>query len=454
MSLLNKVRQTLTKHKLLSKNDTIIVGVSGGADSVFLLDALSQLQEYKPRIIAAHVNHCLRGKESDRDADFVKKVCNDRGLEFELLVENASAIKKELGKGIEESARIIRYRFFDVLAKKYNADKVATAHTADDQVETVFMRLIRGAGLRGLSGIPFCREPNIIRPLLEISKDEIKDYLNKKNINWVEDSSNAELDYFRNKVRHKLVPVLKELNPNITENVLRTSLQFSEKDSFISEHTTRLFEKIFKKTKSGFYTASLKKFSKVHRFIQFSLLREAITRVNNNLLNIDFDHIEAALELLSSKKISGEINLPNNLIVAKSYDDFIVTTKTAINPGYSYEIYDFGDYDFDHVSFSIKKTKAKKLDVGSDTALLNPKKVKFPIEVRNFRSGDKFTPFGMKGEKKLKDFFIDEKIPRYLRKLYPLFIINGEIAWIGGLRMSEIFRVKAKEAVIINCDLI
>ncbi len=453
LSLLKKVHQSITKHNLLSKNDTVIIGVSGGSDSIFLLHALSKLDGYKLKIVAAHVNHCLRGEESDRDAEFVKKLCKDKGIEFELLVENASVIKKELGKGIEESARIIRYRFFEILTEKYNAQKIATAHTADDQVETVFMRLIRGAGIKGLSGIPIRRD-NIIRPLLDVSKDEIIDYLTANKIKWTEDSSNAELDYFRNKVRHKLMPVLKELNPNITENVLRTSIQFTEKDSFVSEHTNKIFKKIFKKNKAGIYTASLKKFAKVHRFIQFSLLREAIFRVNENLLNIDFDHIETALELLSSKKVSGEVNLPNDLIIAKSYDDFIITTKSKINPNYTYKIDDYGEYVFENVSFSIKKSKAKKLDLGENVALLNPKKVKFPVEIRSFRAGDKFTPFGMKGEKKLKDFFIDEKVPRYLRKLYPLFVINGEIAWIGGLRMSEKFRVKGKEAISIECSKI
>ena len=182
LSLLNKVRKTITKHNLLSRGDTVIVGVSGGADSICLLNFLLLLKEYKLNIIVAHVNHSLRGEESERDADFVKKVCKDNGLEFELLVENASAIKKEMGKSIEESARIIRYRFFEILTTKYDAHKVATAHTACDQVETVLMRLIRGSGLKGLSGIPFFREPNIVRPLLEISKDEIKGFLTENKI--------------------------------------------------------------------------------------------------------------------------------------------------------------------------------------------------------------------------------------------------------------------------------
>ena len=450
LSLLNKVRKTITKHNLLSRGDTVIVGVSGGADSICLLNFLVLLKEYKLSIIVAHVNHSLRGEESERDADFVKQVCKERGLEFELLVENASAIKQEMGKSIEESARIIRYRFFEILTTKYDAHKVATAHTACDQVETVLMRLIRGSGLKGLSGIPFFREPNIVRPLLEISKDEIKGFLEENKIKWVEDSSNTEQKYFRNKIRHKLIPVLNELNPNISENILRTSEQFTLNDSFISEHTNKLFKKVFRKTSAGFYLGNIKKFNKVHRFIKFALIREAIRRVNENLLNIDFDHVDSVLKLLSSKKISGEVNLPNDLLIAKSYEDFIVTHKSKMNPKYSYTIDSFGQYKFEHVSFRIKKVKVKKLDLGSSVALIDPKKFKFPIKIRNFRPGDKFVPFGMKGEKKLKDFFIDEKVPRYLRKLFPLFIINGEIAWVGSLRMSERFKVIGKECIKIE----
>lgn len=450
MSLLRKVTKTITTNNLFSPNDTVIVGVSGGADSIFLLHVLSHLKQYNLKIIVAHVNHCLRGKESERDADFVKRLCEDKGLKFELLVENASEIKRQLGGSLEESARIIRYRFFEALTEKYNADEVATAHTADDQVETFFMRLIRGTGIKGLSGIPISREPNIVRPLLEISKEEIMGYLKKNKINWVEDTSNIEQGFFRNKIRHKLIPVLKELNPNITENILRTSEQFVLKDSFIVEHTNNLFTKIFQKTAEGFYVGSLNKFSKVHRFIRFALIREAIKRINQDLLNIDFDHIEAALDMLSSKKISGEVNLPNNIIIAKSYDDFIVTHESKINPRFSYTVDTYGQYNFEHVSFEIKKVRVKKLDLGSTAVLIDPKKFRFPVEIRNFRPGDKFTPFGMKGEKKVKDFFIDEKIPRYLRKLFPLFVINGRIAWIGGLRMSEEFRVKGKEAIKIE----
>jgi len=452
LNLLNKVRKSIKKHDFFSPNDTVIIAVSGGADSICLLNVLILLKEYKLDIIVAHVNHCLRGEESDRDADFVKQVSNDNGLGFELLVENASAFKKEVGKSIEESARIIRYRFFEVLTKKYNAQKVATAHTVDDQIETVFMRLLRGSGLKGLSGIPFFRAPNIVRPLLEISKEEIKEFLTQNKIQWVEDSTNTEVEYFRNRIRHKLIPVLKELNPNVSDSILRTSELFSEKDLFISEHTNTLFRKIFIKRADSFYAGDLKKFNKVHRYIRFTLIREAIRRINEDLLNIDFDHVKSVLELLSSKKVSGEVNLPKDIILAKSYEKFIVTHKSKINPKYSYKIDSFGEYKFEHVFFRIKKVKVKKFDLGNNVALIDPQKFKFPVKIRNFRPGDKLVPLGMKGEKKLKDFFIDEKIPRYLRKLFPIFVINGEIAWVGELRLSEKFRVrvKGKEAVKIE----
>lgn len=447
MNLLKKIRTTISRHDLLACGDTVIVGVSGGSDSVCLLNLLIQLDDLKLKPVIAHVNHCLRGKESQRDADFVGQLAANLGLEFELLVNNVVEFAHRSGRSVEESGRIIRYDFFNEVSKKHNADKIATAHTLDDQVETVLMRFIRGSGIKGLAGIPYFREPNIIRPLLDISKKDIKKFLADNRIKWVEDSSNLGEEFLRNRIRLYLIPALKELNPNLESAIARTSEIFSQNESYISKAAAKAYKKVFKKHVNGLYIGDLRKFNKLHTYMKYSLIRESIARINENLLNIDFDHTYSAMELLNSGKISGEINLPGDVIVAKSYYHFVVTHKSEINPRYSYKVDSFGKHIFKHLSFEIKKEKVTRKDLGSNTALISPDKFKFPIEIRNFRPGDKFVPFGMKGEKKLKDFFIDEKIPRYLRKLYPLFIINGEIAWIGGLRMSDKFRVTGKNAI-------
>lgn len=450
MNLLKKIRTTISRYELLSPTDTVIVGVSGGSDSVCLLYLLMQLDNLNLKPVIAHVNHCLRGKESERDAKFVEQLADDLRLEFELLVEDAEEYALRSGRSIEESGRIIRYNFFNELSKKHKADKIATAHTLDDQVETVLMRFIRGSGIKGLAGIPYFREPNIVRPLLDTSKYEIKKFLKDNKIKWVEDSSNLGEEFLRNRIRLKLIPALKEFNPNLETTISRTSELFSQNESFISIATLKTFEKVFEKHEKSFYIGDLRKFNKIHTYMKYTIIREAISRINENLLNIDFDHTYSALELLNSEKVSGEINLPGDIIVAKSYNHFVITHKSEINPAYSYEVDSFGEHIFEHVSFKIKKVKVSRKDLGTNIALISPHKFSFPIEIRNFRPGDKFIPFGMKGEKKLKDFFIDEKVPRYLRKLCPLFIINGEIAWICGLRLSEKFRVTGKEAVKIR----
>ena len=442
MSLLKKIKKTISRHDLLTPGNTVIVGVSGGSDSVCLLSLLKELRDLKLKLIVAHINHCLRGKESERDAEFVGRLADKNGLEFELLVKDAAEFALKSGNSLELSGRIIRYDFFNQLSKKYHADSVATAHTLDDQVETVVMRFIRGSGVKGLAGIPYIREPNIIRPLLDISKSEIRKFLTDNKIKWVEDSSNLGEEFLRNRIRNKLIPELMELNPNLESVISRSAEIFSQNESYINQETTKAFK--------GIYTGELRNFKKLHNYIKYTLIREAIGRINENLLNIDFDHAHYALELLNSDKVSGEINLPGDIIITKSYDNFAVTHKSKINPKYSYWVNSFGEHEREHLSFTVNKEKVTKLDLGKNIALISPKKFMFPVEIRNFRPGDRFVPFGMRGEKKLKDFFIDEKVPRYLRKLYPLFIINGEIAWVGGLRMSEKFKVHGKTAVVIK----
>ena len=216
----NKIKETIRKYNMLSKGDTVVVGLSGGADSCALIHFLSSVKDdFSLTLIACHVNHMIRGDEADRDEEFSRNLAIELGAEFRLLKINVPQEAEKRHESIEKTARDIRYDFFEKTAEQYNA-KIATAHTASDNVETVLFNLARGSGIKGLCGIPPVRG-RIIRPLITVERDEIEKYCRKNELNYVTDSTNLTDEYSRNKLRHKVVPVLKEINPAIEKTITR-----------------------------------------------------------------------------------------------------------------------------------------------------------------------------------------------------------------------------------------
>ncbi|OGP35336.1 MAG: tRNA lysidine(34) synthetase TilS, partial [Deltaproteobacteria bacterium GWC2_42_51] len=218
--MLDKIRKTIKKYRMIDKDETVVVCVSGGIDSVALLHILTGLrEEYKLSIIAAHINHRLRGRESDRDEEFVRQLAHNFNVKFVgKRVDTAKFLKR--GDSLQDVARQLRYRFFDEVAQRYNADRIATGHTMDDLAETMIMRFLRGTGLSGLSGIPPVRG-KYIRPLIDISRQEIEKYVSIHGLNFVRDSSNKKVKYLRNRIRLKLMPVLKDYNPKLMTDLAR-----------------------------------------------------------------------------------------------------------------------------------------------------------------------------------------------------------------------------------------
>lgn len=439
---------------MLRPGAKVVVGLSGGADSVSLLHALHALKGYNLTLIAAHLNHGIRGKEAARDAEFSRSIAESLGIEFELWKADAPALRKRSRISLEDAARVLRYEFFEEVRKKHGASRIATAHTLDDQAETVLMRLIRGSGAKGLSGIPPVSGKYIVRPLIETDRATIESYLKSEGIEWIEDSTNRERDYLRNRIRLDLLPGLSDYNPKIKETLARTADILRLEEEFISREAERKFRSVFK-SEGGELTGNLDKYKRLHGALRIAVLMRALSEKREGLKNISSIHLTAADSFLTSMAASGESVFPGGGVVVKGHGSLIVATKDELAKGFSYLIPSPGRWSFPEIEVEIKEAPVKGLEEKrEDVVYLDPEAVKFPIEVRSFKPGDRFVPLGMKSRKKVKDFFIDRKVPAFMRTRVPIFLSEGEIIWIGGMRIDERAKVEGKLKKALRLTLI
>lgn len=442
--LISKVRNTIEKYRLLEEGDRVVVAVSGGPDSVFLLHVLNELRKgLNLTLIVAHMDHGIRGVESKRDCRFVRDLAGQLGLPFESRSVDVLALAKVKKSSTQQAARDVRYGFFMDTLKKFDAQKVALGHNADDHAETVLMRLIRGAGLKGLCGIPPIRDGIFIRPLIEIERSEIEGFLRENGIEFVIDSSNEEDVYLRNKIRNTLMPVLmKEYNPRIVRSLIHTSEILRKENEFLDKVALNL---LFKTRVSGddqSVTLDISRLQESGESMQIRVLRKAIESFSGDLGRISFKHLESTMRMLSNKGGNKSLNLPRGIFIEKRYDRLIVRRETKERPFH----YSFSQIPHrvrlegigKEVEFRvIQPGEDFKLNVHPNVAFMDSGRIRFPIVIRNVREGDRFQPMGLKGTKKVKDFFIDSKIPRSIRKQVPLLVFDDLIAWIMGLRIDH-----------------
>ncbi|MEW6616695.1 MAG: tRNA lysidine(34) synthetase TilS [Thermodesulfobacteriota bacterium] len=442
--LISKVRRTIEKYRMLEQGDRVVVAVSGGADSVFLLHTLEELREdFNITLIVAHLDHCIRGMEAKRECRFVEKLANTFHLPFESKSIDIPALKKAEKKSTQQAARDARYEFFVDTLKKFNAQKVALGHNADDQAETVLMRLIRGAGIKGLCGIPPVRDGIFIRPLIEIQRSEIEGFLRENSIEFVTDSSNRENVYLRNKVRNSLMPILvKEYNPGIVQNLIHTSEILRKEDEFMEKLVLNLFSRICVSGGKESLTLNILYLKGLEGSMQIRVLRKAMESFSGNLKRINFRHLESLVGMLSSEGANKSLSLPGGIIVEKQYNELIIRREVKETP-FCYSFSEIPNYvRLKEVNKEVElkvipQKEGLNLNVDPNVAFMDYRQIKFPIVIRNFREGDRFQPMGMEGTKKLKDFFIDNKIPKSTRRQIPLLLFDNLIAWVMGLRMDN-----------------
>ena len=434
---------------MLTQGEKVVLGVSGGADSIAMLYALNELIEYGLELIVAHLNHGIRGDEAKRGADFVKETAKNLGLTFVYGEVDTLKYKDEAGLSLEDAARTLRYKFFDQVLSKHYATKLATAHTLDDQAETVLMRLIRGSGSRGLSGIPPVSS-STIRPLIDTSRSEIEQFLRSKNVSWINDSTNESKEFLRNKIRHDLIPELETYNPQIKEALSRTADILRYEEEFISKEAHKHFEETFSVNKSELI-GNLENYRNIDKALRFTLLRLAIEKIAGSLKSVSSIHVTNADDFLLSDSPSGEVEIPEGITIIKGYDTILVTKKSELEHEFQYTIQAPGKWSFNEFAVHIEYTNIDGLEENDEAlAFFDPQAAVFPIEVRNFRPGDRFSPLGMTSSKKLQDYFTDIKLPQFMRSRVPIFTTEGEIMWIGGIRIDNRYKViEAKNEVLM-----
>jgi len=439
--LRNRIGRFIEENRLVSAGDTVIVAVSGGADSMALLDILANLSGYRLTLVPAHLNHCLRGEESDGDELFVRQAARRYGLTAEILRVDVAAAADATGVSLEEAGREARYGFFRELAARYNARAIALAHHRDDQAETVLMRLVRGSAGSGLVAIrPGGDGDLLIRPLLSVSRADIEAYLRQGGLEWREDSSNSDTRFLRNRIRHELLPLLRSYNPCIAENLAQTAAALARDEELLCQMTAAAFGRCVKATgRSRIVDLDLLECEPAA--LRPRLFRMVIAAVKGDLRRISSRHLAALEDLASSRNPSGRTALPDGLLAFREYRLLHISAAAHVVSAaeeFSLDITGSG-------SFRLPDGATLSVDVfqeltdgwrsqGRRTLWVNRADLPFPWELRYFRAGDRFRPMGMEGEKKLKKLFIDRKIPIAGRRRIPLLLCRGEIFWVGGVQ--------------------
>ncbi len=440
--LLDKVKETIRRHHLFSREEKILIAFSGGIDSTALLHLLRELQKEWPITLAlGHFNHKLR-RNAEKEELFVRNAAKKLDIPLYVSSEDVRSYAVERKLNIEEAGRKLRYDFLKDTAKKYGFSKIATGHTINDQAETFFMRLFRGSGLSGLSGIYPVVGNLIIRPLLDISREEILDYLNIIKAEFQVDESNLDKRFLRNRIRGELLPYLqKEFDPHLVSRLGKVSSLFQE-DEFILKKLTEKERPKVVQSREGQIFLDLNELSTLPVGLARRMVREFIAEIKGDLRKISFEDIESVLGLAEGK----EYPLTKDCLLRREQDQ-IFCPQTGLET-LSYElswtgknplvIKDLG------MSFSGKERPGVPEDWKFDNfkgACLDLGKLKFPLAVRSRREGDRYQPLGSPGRKKLKEIMRAKKIPVRERNKRPVFLSAGEIVWIYGLPVAEKFKI-------------
>ncbi|MBQ8923776.1 MAG: tRNA lysidine(34) synthetase TilS [Lachnospiraceae bacterium] len=453
-----KIKEYMNRHNMADKDSRIIIGLSGGADSVCLLRVMKALGF---SITAVHINHQIRGKEADDDEKFCRKLCDELGVEFISFHKDIKAYAAEEGLSVEEAGRKFRYRCFDKVAEKYDDSRIAVAHNKNDMAETIIFNMIRGSGLNGLAGIKPIRG-NIVRPLLDTDRNEIEEYLKGLNQSFVTDATNLSCDYDRNRIRHIVIPELLNINDNALTHICEVGFDSGKSYKYLTERTEKLYLSLAKEERTSdnnidrviFDIDGLKDMEDI---LRGELVYEAMSKIAGRKKDIGRIHVADTLSLIY-KETGSSINLIYNMRARRSYGQLIIESNIAERKTYCIDILGEGIYEIDgygtlEISFM---DNSDDISIAKNiyTKMADYGKIKGNLCIRTPQDGDYIIIDKYGNKKKLSRVFIDCKIDRDKRLSWPVIGSGNEIIWAMGLRFSEAYKITDDTSKIVYMNYI
>jgi tRNA(Ile)-lysidine synthase len=472
--LLETIEKTIVSYGMLKPKESVIIGVSGGPDSVALLHALFLIApRFSLKLGVAHLNHCLRRNDSDKDAQFVEVLAKKYDLPCYIHKKDVRKYRMENKYSLEEAARSVRYTFLNNVANTMQYNKIAVGHHSDDNAELILMNLFRGSGTQGLSGIPPVRDHKIIRPLIKLNRSEIIDFLIQNKLEYVSDASNSDTKYFRNRVRNDLIPLLKTAyNPKISETLNRLSSIIRSEEEWIDDVVHPFFEKALLDVQENYIILSVTMLNQYHPALQRRIIRMTIEEIKGDLRRIRFVNISSAIGLLDKNSAYGKIDLPDRIGIQRDQDALYVFKEKRKLRDISKKFNHSETFTFEYqvekpdsvcireIGATIKFTEMrieKSPDyryTGQHTSFFDKDTLSFPMIIRNFRPGDAFQPLGVGGTQKLKKFFIDKKVYRSDRIKCPILLSRGKIIWVVGHRIDESVKMTPSTRNVLKVELL
>jgi tRNA(Ile)-lysidine synthase len=455
------IKKTLETQLFVEKKSKILLAVSGGVDSLTLFDIFLNLkEEYNFELAVAHFNHKLRENDSDRDQRFVEKVCGKNDIRLFKSSANIESYAKKKSISIEEAARIKRYAFFEKVCNEKEYNYLATAHTKNDLAETFLLNLFRGSGLHGLTSIPVRRKLTskcfVIRPLINLTKDELIEYANMRELKWMEDKTNDELVYTRNKIRNLLIPeIVDNYNPNFVNTIERTASIIKSANNFVKDYTEANFKKIFISAKQLNVEINSQFLDSYAEIIQNELVRKTLSKYFN------FHHapyeITERVVGLTSKNVNSKVEVSNTITALKERGKIVIyrdkseeieTISEVIEPKGTVTI---GDYKLKFTEIDRKDVRFVK---DNNIEYFDLEYMPKNLLIRNWIKGDKLTPFGFDGTVKVSDLLTNMKIDNIKKEKLLVMTDKVNIVWVLGVRMSDKYAVKKDSTKVMKIELL